>query len=214
MKLVLIPKTPIFFRFMKKKYRMIAIENVLVSEEIVDRKFVCELSSCKGGCCVEGDSGAPLEKGEEETLKKIYGLVKHYMTPEGRATIEEKGLSIVDEDGDDTIPLVEGGKKKYCSFVHFEKNGIAKCAIEKVFYEGKINFKKPVSCHLYPIRITKLNDCDALNFNEWNVCKPAYKNGIKLNVPVYRFLKEPLIRKYGEKWYNQLEATIAQMPKV
>ena len=127
---------------------MIAIQNTLVSEELIEEKFVCDINICRGGCWVEGDSGAPLEKGEEEELKKIYDSVKHYMTPEGRTTIEKKGFSIVDEDGDDTIPLVEGGKKQYCSFVHFEKNGIAKCSIEKVYYEGGVSFKKPMSCHL------------------------------------------------------------------
>lgn len=192
---------------------MIAIGNTLVSEELIDKKFVCDITACKGGCCVEGNSGAPLEKGEEDILKEVYNKAKKYMTPEGIATIEKKGFSIVDEDGDDTIPLVEGGKKMYCSFVHFEKNGIAKCSIEKVYNEGAVNFKKPISCHLYPIRITKLDDCDALNFNSWNVCKPAHKCGTQLNVPVFRFLKEPLVRKYGEAWYNELEIVTAHLPK-
>lgn len=207
-----------------KGKRMIAIDNILVSEELLDTKFVCDLSACKGGCCVEGDSGAPLEKGEEAILKKIFDKVKPYLTPEGITTIETKGFSIVDEDGDDTIPLVEDGstertaaygrgKKKYCSFVHFEQNGVAKCSIEKVYKEGLIDFKKPISCHLYPIRITKLNDCDALNFNAWSVCKPARTCGTQLNVQVFRFLKEPLIRKYGESWYNALEMVDEHLPK-
>lgn len=204
--------------------RMMAIGNTLVSEELIDKKFVCNLTACKGGCCVEGDSGAPLEKGEAEILKQVYEKAMPYMTPEGIATIEAKGFSIVDEDGDDTIPLVEDGppertvqygrgKKKYCSFVHFEKDGIAKCAIEKVYKEGLIDFKKPISCHLYPIRITKLNDCDALNFNSWNVCKPAHVCGTQLNVQVFRFLKEPLVRKYGEAWYSELEIAAELLSK-
>jgi len=193
--------------------RMIAIGSTLVSEELIEKKFVCNLTACKGGCCVEGDSGAPLEKGEEAILKQVYDKAMLYMTPEGIATIESKGFSVVDEDGDDTIPLVEGGKKKYCSFVHFEKDGIAKCSIEKVYNEGLIDFKKPISCHLYPIRITKLNDCDALNFSSWNVCKPALVCGTQLNVQVFRFLKEPLVRKYGEAWYSELEIAAELLPK-
>jgi hypothetical protein len=187
-----------------KNKRMLAISNTLVSEELIDTKFVCDLSACKGACCVEGDSGAPLEKGEEKILKDLYTKVKKYMTQGGIATIEEKGFSVVDEDGDDTIPLVEGGKKKYCSFVHFNDKGGAECSIEKAYKKGEVDFKKPISCHLYPIRIKKLDGCDALNFSSWNVCKPAHKCGAQLNVQVFRFLKEPLTRKYGTGWYEEL----------
>lgn len=191
--------------------RMIAVENTLISEEVIDKQFICDIQKCKGGCCVEGDSGAPLEKGEEAILQSIYAKVEPYMQADGIATIKEKGLCVVDEDGDDTIPLVEGGKKKYCSFVVFEKNGIASCAIEKAYHDGKVDFKKPVSCHLYPIRITKLNDIDALNYSSWWVCRPAHYKGKKEGLPLYKFLKEPLVRKYGESWYKKLEETVAHM---
>jgi Protein of unknown function (DUF3109) len=181
---------------------MIAIDNTLVSDDLLDRKFVCDLNACKGECCVAGDSGAPLEKEEEEILNTILPLVKPYMNEEGIAEIEKSGVAVIDSDGDLVTPLVDG--VKHCAFVIFE-NSIAKCAIEKAYYDGKITFKKPISCHLYPVRINKYKDFDAVNYQEWEVCKPACVCGDKLDVPVYKFLKEPLIRKYGATWYQQLE---------
>lgn len=181
---------------------MIAIDNTLVSDDLLDRKFVCDLNACKGECCVAGDSGAPLEKEEEEILNTILPLVKPYMNEEGIAEIEKSGVALIDSDGDLVTPLVDG--VKHCAFVIFE-NSIAKCAIEKAYYDGKITFKKPISCHLYPVRINKYKDFDAVNYQEWEVCKPACVCGDKLDVPVYKFLKEPLTRKYGVAWYQQLE---------
>lgn len=183
---------------------MLAVQNSLISEDIIEKKFVCDLQACKGACCVEGDSGAPMEDDEIKKVEEVYEYAKPYMTREGIKTIEKEGFCVVDEDGDNTIPLVPG-KKKYCSFTHFTKDGHAQCSIEKAYLDGKINFKKPVSCHLYPIRITKYKDYDALNYHQWNVCKPACKCGEKLKVPIYKFLREPLVRKYGEGWYDELE---------
>lgn len=181
---------------------MIAIDNTLISDDILERKFVCDLNACKGECCVAGDSGAPLEKEEDEILQQILPQVKPYMNAEGLAEIEKRGVAVIDSDGDLVTPLVDG--VKHCAFVIFE-NKIAKCAIEKAYYDGKVKFKKPVSCHLYPVRITKFKEFDAVNYQEWDVCKPACKCGEHLDVPVYKFLKEPLIRKYGKGWYKQLE---------
>ena len=181
---------------------MIAIDNTLVSDDLLDRKFDCDLNACKGECCVAGDSGAPLEKEEEEILNSILPLVKPYMNEEGIAEIEKSGVAVIDSDGDLVTPLVDG--VKHCAFVIME-NSIAKCSIEKAYYDGKITFKKPISCHLYPVRINKYKDFDAVNYQEWEVCKPACVCGDKLDVPVYKFLKEPLIRKYGATWYQQLE---------
>lgn len=181
---------------------MIAIDNTIVSEHLLDKKFVCDLQACKGACCVQGDSGAPIDKEEIPILKAVYEKVKPFMIPEGIATIEKHGFCVVDEDGDDTIPLLDG--KGQCAFVYYDEEKIAKCAIEKAHKEGKIDFKKPISCHLYPVRITKYKDYDAVNYHKWSVCKPACDCGKKLSVSVYQFLKAPLIRKYGEKWYDQL----------
>lgn len=180
---------------------MIAIDDTIVSENLFDQKFVCDLNACKGQCCVDGDSGAPLEEDELSILKNVLNKVKPYLPEEGRNAIEQQGVYVVDEEGDYTTPLVKG---KHCAYVFFEKD-IAKCAIEKAFNEGEITFKKPVSCHLYPVRITKYKDYDAVNYHRWEICSPACKNGKKLNVPVFRFLKEPLVRKYGDDWYKKLE---------
>ena len=193
------------------KTSMISIDNTLVSDDLLQRKFVCDLNACKGACCVAGDSGAPLEIEEEEILKKILPHVKPYMNAEGIAEIEKSGVALIDSDGDLVTPLVDG--VKHCAFVIFEKN-IAKCSIEKAFYEGKVNFKKPISCHLYPVRITQYKEFDAVNYQEWEVCKPACKCGEKLDVPVYKFLKEPLIRKFGKGWYKQLELVASEQKKM
>jgi len=180
---------------------LFAIANTLVSEDLLERRFVCDLNACKGACCVEGDAGAPLETEEISILEDIIDEIKPFMADDGSRVVEKEGVFVVDTDGNYVTPLVEN---KHCAFVVFD-NGIAKCAIENAFNAGKTKFKKPVSCHLYPVRITEYDEYDAVNFHEWNICKPACTCGAKLNVPVFRFLKEPLIRKYGEDWYAELE---------
>jgi hypothetical protein len=182
---------------------MIAIDRTLISEDILEKKFVCDLNACKGGCCVAGESGAPLEKEELEILDSILEKVKPYMLPKGIKAIEKNGAWVKDSDGDYTTTLVS--KEAECAFVFFDEKKIAKCAIEQAHSEGKIDWKKPISCHLYPIRITKHKSYDAVNYSKWDICKPACACGEKLDVPVYKFLKAPLIRKYGKDWYKQLE---------
>jgi hypothetical protein len=182
---------------------MIAIDKTLISEDIFDKKFVCDLNACKGACCVAGDSGAPLDKDELEMLDSVLPAVKPYMTTKGLRAVAKHGTYVVDDDGDYTTTLVSDGAE--CAFVYFDETKTAKCAIEKAYYEGKIAWKKPISCHLYPIRISKYRGYDAVNYNKWDVCKPACECGKKLDVPVYKFLKEPLIRKYGKDWFKQLE---------
>ncbi len=185
---------------------MIPVGKTLVSDEVVSKRFVCDLKKCKGACCIEGESGAPLEKEELKILEDVYPAVKPYLTVAGIQTIEEKGLFLIDEDGDYVTPLIgEGGA---CAFTIFE-NGIAACGIEKAYNDGKIDFRKPVSCHLYPIRISQYKNYEAVNYHEWDVCSPACKLGNKLSVPVYRFVKDALIRKYGEHWYAELEQAVA-----
>lgn len=182
---------------------MIALGHTLISEDIFDKKFVCDLNACKGECCVSGDSGAPLNKKELKTLDKIYPEVKPYMNAKGIAAVEKQGTYVLDSDGDYTTTLVSEGAE--CAFVYFDEKNIAKCAIEKAYMDGKIDWKKPISCHLYPIRISEYKEYDAVNYHSWHICKPACECGQQLNVPVFKFLRDPLIRKYGENWYEELE---------
>jgi len=182
---------------------MIAIDKTLISEDLLDKKFVCDLNACKGACCVAGDSGAPLDKDELKVLNSVVDKVKPYMVKKGIKAVEKHGAYVIDGDGDYTTTLVSPGAE--CAFVFFDENKIAKCSIEQAYYDGKINWKKPISCHLYPIRITKHKDYDAVNYDKWDVCKPACECGTKLDVPVYKFLKDPLIRKYGKEWFKELE---------
>jgi hypothetical protein len=181
---------------------MIVIDDKIVSDDVLEEHFVCDLNACKGACCVEGDTGAPLEEKELDILTDIYEQVKPYLTPEGIAVLEKEKYMWEEEDQSYKTPLIKNGP---CAYINYD-NGIAVCGIEKAFYDGKIKFKKPISCHLYPIRISKKKDFDAVNYERWSICKAACKNGNKLKVPVYRFLKEPIIRKYGEEFYNVLEA--------
>jgi hypothetical protein len=182
---------------------MIAIDKTLISEDLLEKKFVCDLNACKGACCVAGDSGAPLEKDELPILDSILEKVKPYMVKKGIKAVEKYGSYVIDSDGDYTTTLVSSGAE--CAFVFFDENKIAKCAIEQTYYDGKIDWKKPISCHLYPVRITAHKEYDAVNYDKWSICKPACECGAKLDVPVYKFLKEPLIRKYGKDWFKQLE---------
>ena len=183
---------------------MIAINHTLISEDIFDKKFVCDLTACKGACCVAGDSGAPLSKKELKLLDKVYPIAKPYMNEKGIAAVEKQGTYVLDSDGDYTTTLVSDGEE--CAFVFFDSNNIAKCSIEQAYLDGKTDWKKPISCHLYPIRITEYKEYDAVNYHNWHICKPACECGSALNVPVFKFLKEPLIRKYGDDWFTELEA--------
>jgi len=180
---------------------MLQIGKTIISLNLIEKKFVCDLQACKGACCVVGDSGAPLEEEELEIFDDIYSIVEPYLSEEGKKTIEEQGLYTVDDDNDYVTPLINN---RECAYTIFE-DGIAKCAIEKAFFDKKINFRKPISCHLYPVRITKYAEFDAVNYETNKLCADAVNLGNKLGVPVYKFLKEPLIRKYGEEWYKELE---------
>lgn len=181
---------------------MIAIENTLVSEDLLERKFVCDLSRCKGACCVLGDAGAPVEEEEASKMEDILDKVKPFMTAAGINAVEKTGVFVVGFDGELETPLVDG---KECAFVNFGENGIAHCAIEKAYEAGKVDFRKPISCHLYPVRVKNYPNYLAVNYHEWKICGPACELGASLKVPVYRFLKVPLTKKFGEKWYEELE---------
>jgi len=184
---------------------MIKVRDVLVSDDIKEKEFVCNLEKCKGACCVEGDYGAPLEEDELEILKEIYPQVKPYLTTEGINAIEEQGPHVLDDDGDFSTPTI-GGKE--CAYSIYDAKGVLKCGIEQAYYDGKIGWKKPISCHLYPIRITKKKNFEAVNYHKWDICSAACSLGKELSVPLFKFLKEPLIRKYGQAWYDELVVAI------
>ncbi len=179
---------------------MIVIDNTIISDDLINISFVCDLTKCKGHCCVEGDAGAPLEEFEISIIEDILDEVKPYMNEKGQEVIEKTGVFDYDSGGSFVTPLVNNHE---CAFVIFE-DGIAMCAIEKAFLDGHIDFMKPISCHLYPVRITKHESYDAVNYHKWQVCNKALKKGNKENVPLFEFLREPLIRKYGRNWYNKL----------
>ncbi len=189
---------------------MLAIQSTLVSEEIIEKHFVCDLNACKGACCVKGDYGAPLEDDELKQLEKTWPKVKPYLTEAGVKAIEKQGKYVLYEGKEWVTPLVSG---KECAYTIFDK-GVAKCGIEKAYFDGKITFRKPVSCHLYPIRINKMkNAVEAINYDRWSICKPACKLGDSLKVPIYKFLKDSLTRKFGEEWYKELEVAAEELTR-
>jgi len=186
---------------------MIKVGEVLVSDDIKSVEFVCHLEKCKGACCVEGDLGAPLEKDELQVMKDIQSKVKPYLTAEGWEAIKKQGPYVFDDDGDYSTPTIAG---RECAYSHYDKEGVLKCGIEQAYLDGKIGFRKPISCHLYPIRITKKKEFEAVNYHKWSICSAACSYGKSLKVPLYKFLKEPLVRKYGKEWYDQLVIAIEE----
>ena len=181
---------------------MIEIDDKIVSADLLRECFACDLGKCKGICCVEGDAGAPLDIEEVDILEQEYENYAPYMTEEGRAAVERDGFMVVDTDGDYTTPLIDNAACAYS----FEENGIVFCAIERAYREGKCSFLKPISCHLYPIRVKQFrNGTYGLNYHRWAVCRAAVECGKRLGVPVYKALKEPIIRRFGEDFYNALE---------
>ena len=189
---------------------MMKIGEILVSDDIRDKEFVCNLEKCKGACCVEGDFGAPLSKEEIPILDEIYPKIKKYLSPKGIEEIEKHGTHVVDDEGELCTPVIAG---RECVYAIYDKKGILKCGIEEAYNDGVVEWKKPISCHLYPIRVTQKKNFEALNYHKWHICSPACALGKELQVPVYKFLKGPLVRKYGEAWYKELEDTIEQHPK-
>jgi hypothetical protein len=181
---------------------MLAIQKTLVSLDLLEKHFVCDLNACKGACCVKGDAGAPVTDEEINLLEDIIDDILPYLDDEGKAMIAEKGVFEIDVDGDKGTALLENGR---CAFSLVDDNGMVSCGIEKAHIDGKIDFKKPISCHLYPVRITEHKEYDAVNYNKWDICKPACDCGAKLDVPLFKFLKDALTRKYGNEWYEELE---------
>ena len=189
---------------------MIQIDDKLISEDLFSEEFVCNLAKCKGICCVEGDAGAPLDEDEPKILDEIYPKIKPYLRPEGIQAIEEQGTYTLDFEGDLVTPLVNNAE---CAYVIFDEKGYTKCAIEKAYEDGVIDWQKPISCHLYPIRITEYSNFSAINYHEWDICSDACTLGKELGVKVYQFLKKPLIRKYGEDFYQTLSEAAEEWEK-
>ena len=189
---------------------MIQIDDKLISEDLFSEEFVCNLAKCKGICCVEGDAGAPLDEDETHILDEIYPKIKSYLRPEGIQAIVEQGTYTLDFEGDLVTPLVNNAE---CAYVIFDEKGYTKCAIEKAYEDGVIDWQKPISCHLYPIRITEYSNFSAINYHEWDICSDACTLGKELGIKVYQFLKKPLIRKYGEEFYQTLSETAEEWEK-
>lgn len=183
------------------------IDKTVIASDVVGESFVCDLNKCKGACCVEGDLGAPLEMHELAEVEEVLEVVKPYLAPEAVKVLEKDGGYLLDEEGDYSTTTINN---KECAFAFYDESNILKCGIEQAWKDGKTDFRKPISCHLYPIRIKSLGEYEAINYDRWQICAPACDLGEKLKVPVYKFLKEPLIRKYGAEWFEKLEQQIAE----
>jgi hypothetical protein len=181
---------------------MIAIDNVLISDDVIEAKFVCDLHKCKGGCCEDGDAGAPLEKEEMRIIDENFDVIKPYLTREGLSEINKTGKYLYDREFGWVTPTVNG---KICAYGFRDKQGIIKCGIEQAYYDGKLGWKKPISCHLYPIKISEGRKYTNVNYEPRDVlCNPACALGKKLKLPVYQFLKEAIVRKFGPGFYDAL----------
>ncbi len=182
------------------------VQGILVADDILEDNFACNLSACKGACCVDGDSGAPLDAEETLQLENIYKATKPYLKPEGREVIRTAGAWVRERDGTLTTPLI--GENGPCAYINYE-NGVAVCGIERAWQAGAVPFRKPLSCHLYPIRVIQQEPMTMLYYHKWHICTPACMNGAKLKMPVFRFVKDALVRAFGESFYEELEAHYA-----
>lgn len=189
---------------------MLQIDDTIISLELLEERFVCDLDSCKGICCIEGDDGAPLEEEEVKIIEDLLPVIWDDLSEASKSVINKQGVSYIDQDGEPVTSIVNGAE---CVFTYTDESGVCKCAIEKAFREGKTNFYKPISCHLYPVRLQKYDEFTAVNYHRWSVCGCARKLGGKLGVPVYQFLKEPLIRRFGTEWFEQLEIADKEFKK-
>ena len=186
---------------------MFQLGKTIVSEDLIEKEFVCNLGACKGECCVSGEAGAPVTEEEVQILKEIYPKVKPFLRPEGVAVIEAVGTHVLSKRDELETPLVNGAE---CAYVAFKENGTASCGIEDAYNAGEVSFKKPISCHLYPVRVQDYSEFAAVNYHKWPICNDACTLGKALKVPVYKFVKEALIRKFGKHWYAELEKVAAK----
>lgn len=185
-------------------------DNTLVSLDVLEKEFCCDLDTCRGSCCIEGDAGAPLTVEEEEKIQSILPVLLPEMTKEAKAVVEAQGIAYNDPSNERVTSIVNN---KDCIFARTDHNGWCYCLIEKAYNAGKIDFKKPISCHLYPIRLTKVGVYTGLEYHRWDICHCARIKGKKLHLPLYQFLKEPLIRRFGQAWYEELELTANEWKK-
>ena len=181
---------------------MIEIGRTILSRDVFEKHFLCDVFRCKGACCIEGDSGAPLTDEESVLIEQEYPNFEEYLPLKHKKEIEKQGFTVIDNDGDLVTPLVN---ERQCAYSFYNERGILKCAIEKAHFEGKFEFRKPISCHLFPIRITEYKRFDAVNYQELDICKPGRECGKSQKLALYKFLKEPLIKKYGANWFKEVE---------
>lgn len=189
---------------------MIQVGDVIVSMDCISERFCCDLDDCKGECCIEGDAGAPLELEEVAAIEEALPAVWPMLSATAQAVIDRQGVAYTDDEGDLVTSIVNG---KDCVFTCYDDKGYCYCALEKAYREGKSRFFKPISCHLYPIRVKKLRGGVALNYHRWEVCRMAVLKGRQLDMPVYRFLKEPLVRRFGAAWYAELDEVVQELRK-
>ncbi len=189
---------------------MLQIGKTIISLDVIQKDFCCDLNKCKGACCVDGDSGAPLTPEEAILIEEMYPDYEEYLSDLNKAEIEKQGFSVIDGDGDLVTPIVGNNE---CVFTFTDEAGITKCAIEKAYFEKHTAFRKPVSCHLFPIRITEYKRFDAVNYQELDICRPGRICGKRNGMPLWKYLKEPLIRKYGEEWYKEFTYAAENLPK-
>jgi hypothetical protein len=188
---------------------MIEIGKTIVSLDVFESKFCCNLDQCKGACCVDGDSGAPLIQEEAVLIQELYPVYEEYLSEENKAEIARQGFSVIDQDGDLVTPII--GKNE-CVYTFQDEKGITLCAIERAYFEKKTNFRKPVSCHLFPIRITEYKRFDGVNYEKLKICKPGRICGKSASIPLWKYLEVPLIRRYGEEWYQELRLAAENLP--
>jgi Fe-S-cluster containining protein len=189
---------------------MIIIENTLVSEDVLEKNFICDIEKCKGACCIEGDAGAPLNQDELLIIESQFENIKPFLSEAAIQDIERRGFYEKDKDGDFVTTCQPNG---LCNFANIDKQGILACGMEQAFLDRKITFKKPISCHLYPIRIKEYSDFSAVNYHKWHICSDACALGQELGVPVYQFVKEALIRKFGQQWFDELDKVAKELKK-
>ncbi len=180
---------------------MLQIGDALVSLDLIEQFFCCNLDKCLGECCIEGDAGAPISKQEYKKIKEILPEIWNDLLPQAQEVIKKQGVGYIDEEGDLVTSIVDG---KNCVFTCYGNNGMCYCAIEKAYREGRIDYYKPISCHLYPVRLIEYPQFTAVNYHRWKICKAAEVLGRKENIRLYQFLKGPLIRRFGKEWYDEL----------
>lgn len=189
---------------------MIEIKDTVVTLDLFREQFCCDLGACKGACCIEGDAGAPVKLEEVAQLEEAAEIVWDELSPKAQEVIKAQGVVYTDQDGDIVTSIVDN---KDCVFTCYDDKGCCYCAIDKAFREGRCKFQKPISCHLYPIRLSRMSSYTAVNYHRWDVCKAATLLGKKLNLPVYKFLKEPLIKAFGQEWWDECDVVAGELKK-